>query len=56
MVEDQRTRDSDVAMAETAAQQLLHFAAGRAREDARDEIIESDIAAAILAIKIWPFS
>lgn len=56
MVQDQRTTDADVATAGTAAQQLLSFAADRAREDTRDEITESDIAAAILAIRIWPFS
>jgi hypothetical protein len=56
MFQDQRTTDADVATAEAAAHQLLSFAADRAREDARDEITESDIAAAILAIRIWPFS
>jgi hypothetical protein len=56
MEQDQRTTDADVASAETAAHQLLSFAADRARGEARDEITESDIAAAILAIKIWPFS
>jgi hypothetical protein len=56
MDQDQRTTGTDVAIAETAAQRLLSFAADRAREDARDEITESDIAAAILAIRIWPFT
>jgi hypothetical protein len=56
MDQDQRTTGADVAAAETAAQQLLSFAADRTRQDGRDEITESDIEAAILAIKIWPFS
>lgn len=56
MIEEQRVTDSDVANAEAAAQQVLRSAASRARAQGRDEIIEEDIAAATLGIKIWPFS
>jgi hypothetical protein len=56
MIEEHRDTSSDVANAEAAAQQVLRFAASRAREEGRDEITDADIAAAILGIKIWPFS
>ena len=56
MISEHRVTDSDVAAAKAVAQQVLRFAASRAREQGRHEIIEADIDAATLRIRIWPFS
>jgi hypothetical protein len=56
MISEQRVADSDVAAARAAAQRILRFAASWAYEQGRREIIEADIDAAMLRIRIWPFS